>query len=81
MSARQIGQKVQLITDQIRDCNGNAVPDGTVVTFTARHDGTQSTIDEPVKHGVAEVITQVHSGTALSVASGVVMGNQIEWDK
>jgi hypothetical protein len=81
MSARQMGEKVQLVTDPVRDCNGNAVPDGTVVTFTARHGGTQSTIDEPLKHGVAEAITQVHSGTTLTVASGVVMGNQIEWDK
>jgi hypothetical protein len=76
-----MGEKVQLVTDPVRDCNGNAVPDGTVVTFTARHGGTQSTIDEPLKHGVAEAITQVHSGTTLTVASGVVMGNQIEWDK
>jgi hypothetical protein len=81
MSARQIGQKVQLITDPVRDCNGNAVSDGTVVTFTAKYGGTQSTIDQPLKHGVAEVITQVHSGATLSVASGVVMGNQIGWDK
>lgn len=81
MSARQIGERVQLITDPVRDCNGNAVPDGTVVTFTARYGGKQSTIDEPLKHGVAEVITQIHSGTTLSVASGVVMGNQIGWDK
>ena len=81
MSARQMGQKIQLITDQVRDCNGNAVPDGTVVTFTARNGGSQSTIDEPLKHGIAEVTTQVHSGTTISVASGVVMGNQIEWDK
>jgi len=81
MSARQMGQRVQLITDPVRDCNGNAVPDGTIVTFTARQGGTQSTIDEPLKHGIAEVTTQVHPGTTLSVASGVVMGNQIGWDK
>jgi hypothetical protein len=81
MNARQSGQRVQLVTDPVRDCSGNAVPDGTIVTFTETYGGTQSTIDEPLKHGIAEVTMQVHSGAKLSVASGVVMGNQIGWNK
>lgn len=81
MNARQSGQQVELITDPVRDCSGNAIPDGTIVTFTQSYKGTQSTIDQPLKRGVAQVTMQVHPGATLSVASGVVMGNQIGWTK
>jgi hypothetical protein len=81
MNAHESGQQVDLVTDPVRDCSGNAIPDGTIVTFTATYKGTQSTIDEPLKHGIAEVTMRVHAGATLSVASGVVMGNQIGWGK
>lgn len=81
MNARQVGQKVQLTTDPVLDCSGNPVSDGTVVTFTQKYKDGQSTIDEPLKHGVAEVTMQVHPGATLFVASGVVMGNQIGWGR
>jgi hypothetical protein len=81
MNARQSGQQVALTTDPVRDCSGNAIPDGTIVTFTETYNGTQSTIDQPLKHGIAEVTMHVHAGATLSVASGVVMGNQIGWAK
>ena len=81
MNARQAGQQVELITDPVRDCSGNAISDGTIVTFTQTYKGTQSTIDQPLKRGVAQVTMQVHPGATLSVASGVVMGNQIGWAK
>jgi hypothetical protein len=81
MSARQSGQQLELSTDPVRDCNGNAVPDGTIVTFTESYRGGQSTVDVPLKRGIAEVQMPVHSGATISVASGVVMGNQIGWEK
>ena len=81
MNAQQMGQQIQLVTDPVRDCNGNAVPDGTVVTFTESYKGAQSTVDEPLKHGTAEVQMPFHTGATFSVASGVVMGNQIRWEK
>jgi hypothetical protein len=81
MSARPSGQKVQLATDPVRDCNGNAVPDGTIVTFTEAYNGGQSTVDVPLKRGIAEVEMPAHSGSTISVASGVVLGNQIHWEK
>lgn len=81
MSAEQSGQQIHLLTDAVRDCNGNAVPDGTIVTFTETYKNSQSTIDEPLKHGVAEATIPAHNGAMLSVASGVVMGNQIRWEK
>jgi hypothetical protein len=81
MNARQEGQKVHLMTDPVRDCHGNAIPDGTIVTFTENYSGAQSTIDAPLKHGIAEATMAVRSGATFSVASGVVMGNQIGWIK
>jgi hypothetical protein len=81
MSARQSGQKLELVTDPIRDCNGNAIPDGTIVTFTEAYRGGQSTVDVPIKRGIATVQMAALSGATISVASGVVLGNQIRWDK
>ena len=81
MNAQNSGDQVLLTTDPVRDCNDNAVPDGTIVTFTATYNGIQSTIDQPLKRGIAEVKMSTHNGMKFSVASGVVMGNQIRWEK
>jgi hypothetical protein len=81
MSASQAGRQVHLATEPVLDCNGNAVPDGTIVTFTATYSGAQSTVDVPLKRGFAEVQMAAHSGARFSVASGVVLGNQIRWEK
>jgi hypothetical protein len=81
MSAEQSGRELQLKTDPVRDCNGNAVPDGTIVTFTEAYNGGQSTVDVPLKRGIAEVQMAGHIGATISVASGVVLGNQIRWEK
>jgi hypothetical protein len=81
MTAQQAGQRVRLVTDPVRDCSGNAVPDGTVVTFTESYNGAQSTVDEPLKNGIADVEISAHNGATFSVASGIVMGNQIRWEK
>jgi hypothetical protein len=79
MSARPSGTMVALETAPVRDCSGNAVPDGTIVTFTESYNGTQSTVDVPLKRGIAKVEMPAHSGARISVASGVVMGNEIRW--
>jgi hypothetical protein len=81
MSAKPAGKNVQLTTDPVRDCNGNAVTDGTVVTFTEMYAGSQSTADVPIKRGIAEIEMPSHAGATISVASGVVLGNQIRWEK
>lgn len=81
MTASPAGQNVRLQTEPIRDCSGNAVPDGTIVTFTEAYKGDQSTVDVPIKRGIAEVDMPAHSGALISVASGVVMGNQIRWER
>ena len=81
MSARSVGEKIQLETDPVRDCSGNAVPDGTIVTFTETYDDAESTVDVPLKRGVAKVEMAAHRGATVSVASGVVLGNTIRWEK
>jgi hypothetical protein len=81
LKARPEGQRLALETDPVRDCSGNAVPDGTIVTFTENYNGTQSTVDVPLKHGIAQVEMPAHSGAKISVASGVVLGNEIRWER
>lgn len=82
MSAKAAGQlKVALETDPVRDCSGNAIPDGTIVTFTETYGGSESTVDVPLKQGIAKVEMPAHPGATISVASGVVLGNQIRWGK
>jgi hypothetical protein len=57
------------------------VPDGTIVTFTENYGGTQSTADVPLKQGIAQVELPAHPGATITVASGVVLGNEIHWQK
>jgi DNA-binding transcriptional regulator YdaS (Cro superfamily) len=81
MSAQPSGQRIELETALVHDCSGNEVPDGTIVTFTETYHGSQSTVDVPLKHGVARVEMPAYNGAKISVASGVVMGNEIRWPK
>ncbi len=70
---------VEVATDPIRDCSGNPVPDGTIVTFTAISPKGKSSVDARIKKGVAQAeLPNLHDAT-ISVASGVVMGNEIHW--
>ena len=81
MNIRPSGQRLELETEPVRDCNGNAVPDGTIVTFTEMYDGGEATVDVPLKRGVAKTEMPAHSGATISVATGVVLGNEIRWGK
>jgi hypothetical protein len=81
MSAKPSGQKIAIETEPVHDCSGNAVPDGTIVTFTETYNGAQSIVDVPLKRGVARVEMPAYPGANISVASGVVLGNQIRWGK
>jgi hypothetical protein len=71
---------IRVETDQVRDCSGNAVPDGTVVSFTELAPQGRSTVDAVVKNGVARAILPNAPQATLSVASGVVGGNEIRWN-
>jgi hypothetical protein len=78
MSARRSGQRVVLETEPVHDCTGNAVSDGTIVTFTeARNGRSEATVDVPLKRGVARTEMPALDGATVSVATGVAMGNEI----
>ena len=64
-------------TEPVRDCAGNPVPDGTVVTFTAKDGSETSTVDAPVKQGIARAQMMATGPVLVSAASGVVMGNEL----
>ena len=80
ISARRNGSRLEVQTTPVRDCNGNAIPDGTIVTFVETYEGSQSTVDAPLKQGVASVTMPANKGATISVASGVVAGNEIRWN-
>jgi hypothetical protein len=81
MNAKASGQRLELETEPVRDCSGNAVPDGTIITFTEMYNGGEATVDVPLKRGVARTEMPAHKGATISVATGVVMGNEIRWGK
>jgi hypothetical protein len=64
-------------TEPIRDCSGNPVPDGTVVTFTAKGGDQTSSVDAPVKQDVARATILANGPVTISAASGVAMGNEL----
>jgi hypothetical protein len=78
MSVRASGQRIVLETDPVRDCRGNALPDGTIVTFTESHKGRPvATVDVPLKRDVAKTEIPAYRGAVISVATGVVTGNEV----
>jgi hypothetical protein len=64
-------------TEPVHDCAGNIVPDGTIITFTATGAQGKSSVDAPIKQGVARAQIDATGPTVISVASGVVMGNEL----
>jgi hypothetical protein len=64
-------------TAPVHDCAGNSLPDGTVVTFTAAAADGKSTVDAPIKQGIARAQMAASGATVVSAASGVVMGNEL----
>ncbi|MGA7459143.1 MAG: hypothetical protein WBW69_02905, partial [Candidatus Korobacteraceae bacterium] len=60
-------------------CAGNPVSDGTIVTFTSTDAKGKSTVDARIKKGIAEAELPASNGATISVASGVVVGNEIQW--
>ncbi|MFZ0957959.1 MAG: hypothetical protein WAN60_16565 [Candidatus Sulfotelmatobacter sp.] len=71
------GDVVTLETDPVRDCGGNALPDGTIVSFTKVDRAGKSTVDTPIKKGVARAQFRLHGPAQIGVACGVVLGNEV----
>jgi len=70
-------RRLILQTDPVRDCKGNAIPDGTIVTFTKVDKGGRSMVDAPIKKSVARAEMPYQGPATISVASGVTLGNEI----
>jgi hypothetical protein len=77
IKATRTAKGVLVETDPVRDCSGNAVPDGTIVSFTEIDAQGKTTVDAPIKKGIARTELPVSGSARISVASGVVMGNEI----
>ncbi len=70
---------ILVTTDPIKDCAGNPVPDGTIVTFVSVDPNGRSTVDSHIKRGIAQAELPPSNNATLSVAAGVVLGNEIHW--
>ena len=79
MNARQEKNGIFVETAPVRDCSGNAVPDGTIVTFTSMDPSGKTTIDARVKKGIATAMLPPAERADISVASGITAGNEIRW--
>ena len=75
--AQRMKDEIVVETDPIRDCTGNAVPDGTIVTFTESEKNGKSTVDARIKKGVAKAVLPASGNATVSVASGIVLGNEL----
>jgi len=64
-------------TEPVHDCAGNPVPYGTIVSFTATDASGRSTVDAPIKRGIARAEIAASGPVVVSVASGVAMGNEL----
>jgi hypothetical protein len=77
MKAQKTDKSIIVETDPIKDCSGNAVPDGTIVTFIEVTDKGRSTVDARIKRGTARAELPLAASGTISVASGVVTGNEL----
>jgi hypothetical protein len=71
---------VTLETDPVRDWSGNSLPDGTVVSFTKLDKLGKSTVDTPIKKGIARTQFSIDGPAQISVACGVVVGNEVAFN-
>ncbi|MGH9529446.1 MAG: hypothetical protein ACRD2S_05945 [Terriglobales bacterium] len=76
--ASAASKNIMIETDPVRDCSGNFVPDGTVVSFTMTDSGGKNTVDVPIKRGIAKVEMPAHGRARITAASGVVTGNELD---
>ncbi|MGH9511797.1 MAG: hypothetical protein ACRD2U_06635 [Terriglobales bacterium] len=73
-----LSKKILVETDPVRDCSGNPVPDGTVVSFTMTDSAGKTTVDVPIKRGIAKVEMPARGRVRITAASGVVTGNELD---
>ena len=77
LKAERNEKNILVQTDPVRDCAGNPVPDGTIVTFTEVDPSGRSTVDARIKKGFAQAELPLSNNATISVAAGVVVGNEL----
>jgi hypothetical protein len=75
--AGRSGDRIIVETDPIRDCSGNPVPDGTIVSFIETDKSGKSTVDSRIKKGFARAELPASDNATITVAAGVVLGNEL----
>ena len=75
--AGRANNRVVVETDPIRDCTGNPLPDGTIVTFIQAEKSGRSTVDARIKKGIARAELPASDNATITVAAGVVLGNEL----
>ena len=75
--AGHTAQNTIVETDPIRDCSGNPVPDGTIVTFIQTDKSGKSTVDSRIKKGTARAELPASDNATITMAAGVVLGNEL----
>ncbi|MGA6981588.1 MAG: hypothetical protein WCC95_19300 [Candidatus Sulfotelmatobacter sp.] len=78
ITGERTGAGILVQTEPVHDCAGNVVPDGTIVTFTSTGPDGKGTVDAPVKQGIARAKIESPGASTISVASGVVLGNEVK---
>ncbi len=81
IKAEQTAKGIEVETEPVRDCAGNPVSDGTIVTFTGTDPGGKISIDAPIKGDVARAHMNVPEPVVISAACGVAMGNELRIDR
>ena len=77
IKGQRTAKGIEVETEPVRDCSGNPVPDGTIVTFTAKNGDDVSFVDAPVKRDVARATLVAKGAVVVSAASGVATGNEL----
>jgi len=75
--AQRTADNIIVETDPVRDCSGNPVPDGTIVTFVENDKKGKSTVDARIKKGIAKATLPASDNATISVAAGVTLGNEL----
>jgi hypothetical protein len=81
IKAQQSAKGIEIETEPVRDCAGNPVSDGTIVTFTGTDPKGKISIDAPIKGDVARAYMKVPEPIVISAACGVAMGNELRIDQ
>jgi hypothetical protein len=75
--AGRTADRIIVETEPVRDCSGNPVPDGTIVTFIQTDKTGKSTVDSRIKKGIAHAELPASDNATITVAAGVVLGNEL----